>query len=102
MLADDANIHAAPIVLLSALPPISAVSPSPDSATLVPKELRLLAPVAVSFGPCWRHVLPERVNTHAAPRPPASAKPPISAVAPSPDRARLAPKSPAPLSSLAI
>ena len=92
------NTHAAPTPPLSAEPPISAVPPSSDSATLAPN---LPAPVSsepVSFDPCWVQVEPERVNTHAAPRPPLSAGPPISAVLPSPDSDTLAPNWPAPVS----
>src|SRR6202012_330681 len=46
------------------------------------------APAPVSLLPCWVHVEPERVNTHAAPAPVApSNSPPMSAVLPSADRA---------------
>src|SRR5947209_1344412 len=63
--------HAAPAPALSPAPPTKAVFPSADSATDVPCcTLRLLsptAPVPTSLPPCWLHVPPERVNTHAAP-----------------------------------
>ena len=47
--------------------------------------------LAVSFGPCWVQVEPERVNTHAAPTPLLSSGPPIRAVLPSADSATLSP-----------
>src|SRR2546430_8354620 len=90
------NTHAEPGP--SSGPPTSAVLPSEDSATLTPKLLRLrpLAPVPVSFGPCWAQVEPERVNTHAAPVAPLSPGPPIRPVVPSgPPSATFAPNSPA-------
>ena len=59
-----------------------------------------LSPLAVSFGPCCVQVLPERVNTHAAPTPSLSSGPPISAVFPSADSATLTPK-PAPAALVA-
>ena len=49
------------------------------------------ASVAVSFGPCWVQVEPERVNTHAAPTLPLSHEPPIRAVLPSADSATVEP-----------
>ncbi len=61
------NIHAAPRALLSPLPPISAVLPSEESATLTPNRPSPLSPPPVSFSPCWVQTSPERVNTHAAP-----------------------------------
>ena len=84
------NTHAAPVNPLSLGPPISAVSPSPDSVTLSPKELGALSPVAVNFGPCWVQVPAESVNVHAAPEP--SRGPPISAVPASVDSDTLWPK----------
>src|SRR5580692_2658900 len=63
------NTHAAPLSLSSFQPPISAVSPSADSATIVPNLPSPLSPPPVSFSPCWVQVEPERVNTHAAPFP---------------------------------
>ena len=50
------------------MPPISAVFPSADSATSKPNlSGRRLAPLPVSFAPCCVQLVPERVNTHAAP-----------------------------------
>ena len=91
------NTHAAPTVLLSRGPPISAVPPSLDNATLEPNRPLPLAPEPVSLEPCWVQVEPERVNTHAAPTPPLSERPPINAVFPSPDSATLQPNSPLPI-----
>src|SRR5215469_12097948 len=78
------NTHAAPV--LPAFPPTIAVLPSADSAT----ERPWLAPppaasVPTSFGPCWLHTSPLRVNTHDAPVPPLSVRPPTIAVLPSAD-----------------
>ena len=85
------NTHPAPVLLLSCQPPISAVPPSPDKATLTPCSAAPTAPLPTSLAPCWDHVEPERVNTHAAPVSLLSCQPPISAVSPSPDRATLTP-----------
>ena len=60
------NTHAAPSSSLSPGPPISAVLPSAESATSTPNWLLPSSP-PVSFGPCWLHIPPERVNTHTAP-----------------------------------
>src|SRR6185437_10607144 len=57
------NIHAAPALASSNLPPISAVPPSAESATL-PNCAWPLSSLAASFGPCWVQALPERVKTH--------------------------------------
>src|SRR5436305_3574862 len=85
---DIPNTHAAPMES-SLGPPISAVLPSPDNATLNPwLAMGPVTPVPTSFDPCWDQVDPERVNTHAAPMPPMlslSPAPPISAVLPSAD-----------------
>ena len=95
------NTQAAPAALPASAPgrsgpPTSAVLPSDDSATLVPKWSPApgLAPVAVSFC-CSMYVEPERTYTHAAPLPPStwSRSPPISAVVPSADSATLLPNS---------
>ena len=43
-----------------------------ESATLEPNAPWPLSSLAVSFAPCCVHVLPERANTHAAPRLPLS------------------------------
>ena len=76
---------------------MSAVFPSPDSATLWPWLALPTAPVPTSFGPCWVQVVPERVNTHTAPTSPLSPGPPTSAVFPSPDSATLQPWSASPV-----
>src|SRR5260370_13906945 len=64
-----------------------AVFPSPDSETEEPCAAAPTAPVPTSFGPCWLHTPPERVNTHAAPAKSLSISPPTMAVFPSPDSA---------------
>src|SRR5205807_508263 len=94
------NTHAAPVLLLSCQPPISAVPPSPDKATLTPCSAAPTAPLPTSVGPCCDHVDPERENTHAAPVLLLSCQPPISAVPPSPDKATLTPCSAAPTAPL--
>ena len=90
------NTHAAP-TSRSTGAPTSAVLPSEDSATLLPKKGMPTTPAPVSFSPCWVQVEPERVNTHAAPRSPLSPHPPIRAVLPSEDSATLEPKSASPI-----
>src|SRR3954452_14501362 len=94
--------HAPPTLLLSSGPPISAVLPSSDSATLCPNWPAPVSPLPVSFAPCWVQVPPERVKAHAAPTNPLSKGPPIRAVLPSADSATLMPKRPKPLSSLPV
>src|SRR2546423_1806972 len=76
------KIHAAPTpfppgAALSKEPPIRAVLPSAESATPEPNSLVPLAPLPVSFSPCWVQVEPARVNTHAAPAKLLSVEPPI-------------------------
>src|SRR5262249_57332754 len=84
------NTHAAPASPSSSGPPISAVFPSEDSATLVPTPATIpVIPLPVSFDPCWLQFSPERVNTHPAPFPASSSGPPISAVFPFEDSATL-------------
>src|SRR5207249_701374 len=94
------KIQAAPMLfaplLLSRGPPISAVLPSEDRATLPPnspplQQPAVLSPPPVSFSPCWVQVEPERVKTQTAPTPLLSTGPPISAVLPSAASATLAP-----------
>src|SRR5262245_51811886 len=84
------NTHAAPTSLLSPSPPTMAVLPSSDSATEEPWLTPVpTAPLPTSLFPCWLHVPPLRVNTHAAP-PPAlllSKGPPTMAVWPLADSA---------------
>src|SRR5439155_12626778 len=104
------NVHAAPQALsppsLSSVrsrgPPIRAVLPLAERLTLAPncppKWLRVdhwskfCSPPPVSFSPCWVHVAPERVKTHAAPLPLLSPGPPTRTVLPSEDSDTLAPK----------
>jgi hypothetical protein len=83
------NTQAAPTLLLSAGPPISAVLPSEESATLEPTSAAPISPLQVSFAPCWVQVEPERVNTHAVPTLALSLRPPSSAVLPSEESATL-------------
>src|SRR5262245_7317435 len=86
------NTHAAPRLLLSALPPTMAVLPSSDRATESPWKMKdPTPPVPTSFGPCCVQTPPLRVNTHAAPTKPLSLFPPTMAVLPSPDSATEAP-----------
>src|SRR5215510_8808545 len=86
------NTHAAPRLLLSALPPTMAVLPLSDSATESPWKMKdPTPPVPTSFGPCCVQTPPLRVNTHAAPTKPLSLFPPTMAVLPSPDSATEAP-----------
>src|SRR5215831_1439777 len=67
------NSHTAPASPSSSGPPISAVFPSEDSATLRPNVARSpVTPLPVSFAPCWLQVEPERVKAHAAPLPASS------------------------------
>ena len=80
------NTHAAPKPLLSSGPPMTAVLPSADTATDSPCTARSTAPVPTSFVPCWVHTPPLRVNTHAAPKPLLSPRPPTTTVFPSADR----------------
>ena len=55
------------------------VVPSTESATLSPNSPAPASSLPVSFAPCWVQVVPERMNTHAAPTLPLSLGPPISA-----------------------
>ena len=96
---EPTNNHAAPTLPLSNGAPISAVLPSADSATLTPNPPAPFSPVPwlvqlpvqspTILAPCWIHAPGEPVNTHAAPTPLWSLKPPTSAVSPSADSARL-------------
>ena len=92
---DRVNTHAAPApVAPSKSPPMRAVLPSADRATLDPNAAPAVAPPPVSFGPCWLQLPPDRVNTHAAPLARLSLSPPTSAVLPSDDSATLIPTDP--------
>ena len=64
--------HDAPAPPLSRQPPIRAVAPSAESATLVPNSLSPDSPPPVSFPPSWVQVEPERLNTQDAPLAPLS------------------------------
>jgi hypothetical protein len=59
--------HAAPVILLPAIPPAMAVLPSADSATEWPCLARPIVSVPTSLLPCWFHTVPRRLKTHAAP-----------------------------------
>src|SRR4029079_8139210 len=76
---------------LSCGPVINAVLPSADSETEAPCRAAPIAPVPTSLLPCWVQVVPERVNTQAAPALTLSPTPPISAVLPSADSATALP-----------
>src|SRR3954470_22976931 len=94
--------HAAPRSASSPSPPIRAVLPSPDSATLSPNAPVSTWPLPVSFAPCCVQLPPERVKTHAAPTRESSDGPPTSAVVPSGDSATLQPNWPSPFSPVPV
>src|SRR5271166_1270298 len=96
------NTHAAPAWVEFSSPPIRAVLPSPDSATLRPNSPLPISPSPVSLVPCWVQLEPEPVNTQAAPAWLLSEKPPIRAVLPSPESATRSPNDPAPISPLPV
>ncbi len=79
------NVQTAPAYELSAGPPIAAVLPSADSDVPTPKYI-WPATLPVNLA-CCDQLEPLRVKTHAAPAWALSAKPPTSAVLPSPDSA---------------
>src|SRR5947199_359563 len=79
---------------------MSAVLPSPDSATLKPNSPWPLWSLPVNLEPCLLQVEPERVNTQAAPMRPLSLGPPTRAVLPLADTVTLDPKAAGPASSL--
>src|SRR5438034_5946915 len=97
--SERAKTQAAPALPSSSLPPIRAVPPSPESATLTPKPALPTSSPPVSLCP-WRANLPPatRRNTQAAPRRWSSSGPPISAIVPSEESATLPPKEAVPLS----
>src|SRR5205814_1805571 len=70
------NAQTAPALPLSYGPPISAVLPSPDNATLEPCSAPPTAPAPTSFEPRWDHVEPDRVNNNPAPAPAPAPAPP--------------------------
>src|ERR1022692_4439791 len=80
------NTHTAPDVLLSPLPPSTAVLPSEDKATDMP-WCAWPTPLPTSLKGTRLHTPTLRVNTHAAPVLLLSKSPPISAVFPSEERA---------------
>src|SRR5436190_1555929 len=83
--------HTAPVLLLSASPPTSAVLPSADKDTDTPWFARPTASDPTSFGPCCVQTPPLLVQTHTAPtalkeielRNTMSSAPPTRAVLPS-------------------
>src|SRR4051812_15333885 len=85
--------------LLSSGPPIMAVLPSAERATLDPKvgfPMRLLPNSLPPCAPCAAQVVPLRTRTHAAPTALLSRLPPTKAVLPSLESATLTPKRLAP------
>ena len=70
--------------LLSYLPPITKVVPSPDIETFPCSELPT-APEPTILEPCWLQIPADLVNTHAAPIPALSLEPPMTTVLPSED-----------------
>src|ERR1039457_589065 len=62
------NTHTAPDVLLSPLPPTTAVLPSEDRPTELPRPALAVPPQPVILA-CWVHTPPARVKTKAAPPP---------------------------------
>src|SRR5207237_10452480 len=88
------HFQAAPLLPGSSMPPMRAMVPSPERATLSPKEPSLLvSPVPLSLLPCCFQLEPERLKIHAALAP----KPPRRAVLPSLESATLFPNSSSPL-----
>src|SRR6266516_480281 len=89
---DRENTHAVPFPARSDGAPTSAVLPSAESATRLPKWFSPFASSpATSSAPSGAQLDPERLNTHAPPLKPLSRGEPISAVFPSAERATLAP-----------
>jgi hypothetical protein len=77
------------------------VAPSPDSPTLVPKELLPFSSDGVSFA-CCVHVPPERAKVQAVPWPELSFGAPIRAIVPSPESETLVPNAPEFVSPLPV
>src|SRR6185312_15821953 len=65
--ADLVYRNAAPTMPESLSAPMRTVFPLPEMATELPTSAPLLASLGTSFVPCWLQVVPERVNTQAAP-----------------------------------
>src|SRR5207302_908845 len=81
-----------PSKLKSAGPPTTAVLPSPEIATELPRLIRETeASLTPSRGPCWFQVPLARAKTHAAPAAPLSSEPAVMIVLPSPETARAPP-----------
>src|SRR5262245_61530978 len=97
-----ANAQTAPIDWLSSMPPIRAVWPLAESASLKPNAPAPISPLPVSFDPRWVQAVPVRANTHAAPVSALSTWPPMSASVPSPDKATVLPNQPLPVSPEAV
>ena len=78
------KVQKAPALELSPGPPIRTVLPSPEIATALPSLVSSPAiPVPNNLPPCCVQVAPLRVKIHAAPSPPSSLGPPMTAVFPS-------------------
>src|SRR5438270_709373 len=100
IVAGSANTQTAPAPSLSPRPPMSAVVPSCERATLWPKRPSGVSSAPASFEPCCLYVPDsERANTQAAPMKPLSPGAPIRTWPPSPDTATLRPKKLAPCAS---
>lgn len=85
------HTHVAPTPVLSFRPPYTRVSPTLDSATLIPCDAAPVFPVPTSFEPCCVHTPLVRVQIHIAPFKELSKYPPEAKVLPSYDKARAAP-----------
>ena len=86
------NTHVAPVFPWSPGPPIRAVWPSLDNATLLPCRAAPIELLAARSLPCCFHTPLLRVKTHAAPTPTLLPGSPTKAVLPSPDSATEAPR----------
>ena len=99
------KIQAAPALVLSVLPPMTAVLPFAAIATEIPWPAAPVAPVPTSLLPCWiQKPSLLRVKIQAAPAPLLSAGAPMMAVVPSPEMATevpccAAPTAPVPINS---
>ncbi len=84
------NIHVAPILLLSYIPPIARVFPYAESDTLVPcltgGLIALLTINFLLFKVCWTQFVPEYVNIHVEPLVELSPGQPIARVFPIEDK----------------
>jgi hypothetical protein len=93
------------------LAPATAVLASPEMATELPNASPPApslaaryppAPASAPAGFCWLHVVPDRVNTYAAPAPASLPGAPSTAVFPSPERATETPRPSFATPSLAV